>query len=184
MKRKFALFLLWIFGWKLKGEFPRDIKKSIIAFAPHTSYFDGFIGKIFFWALGVPHKLLMKAAYFNCITRPFLNFFGFMPIGGVPGHNAITETAAMIKGAETLNVLICPEGTLAPRKTWNPGYLLMAMKAKVPIVLGYLDYEKKEGGIFEVIDANLVGRKYVESRIRELYKKSMAKYPEKFELPE
>ena len=60
----------------------------------------------------------------------------------------------------------------------------MAMKAKVPIVLGYLDYEKKEGGIFEVIDANLVGRKYVESRIRELYKKSMAKYPEKFELPE
>ena len=34
MKRKFALFLLWIFGWKLKGEFPKDIKKSIIEHSP------------------------------------------------------------------------------------------------------------------------------------------------------
>jgi len=32
--------LTGVLGWKIKGEFP-DIKKSVIIFAPHTSYWDG-----------------------------------------------------------------------------------------------------------------------------------------------
>ena len=38
--------ILKIIGWKVNSSFP-DVKKSIIIFAPHTSYWDGFYRKLF-----------------------------------------------------------------------------------------------------------------------------------------
>ena len=57
----------------------------------------------------------------------------------------------------------------------------MAEKANVPIVVGYLDYKKKEIGIKGVID-NLINIREVKKEIAELYSDVTAKYPEKFSL--
>jgi hypothetical protein len=45
MKSISGFMLSDVLGWKIKGEFP-DVKKSIIVFAPHTSYHDALYGKL------------------------------------------------------------------------------------------------------------------------------------------
>jgi ABC-type transporter lipoprotein component MlaA len=57
----------------------------------------------------------------------------------------------------------------------------MAYRAKVPIVVGYLDYKKKEIGIKGVIE-NLENVNTLMNQINIMYKDISAKYPEKFSL--
>lgn len=58
-----SFVLKQVFGWKLQGEFP-DIPQSIIVVAPHTSYWDAVIGKLFLRSAGIKHKLLSKKELF------------------------------------------------------------------------------------------------------------------------
>ena len=46
-----------VLGWEIKDKFP-DIKKSVIIFAPHTSYFDGLYGKLYLMHSGINYKFL------------------------------------------------------------------------------------------------------------------------------
>ena len=57
----------------------------------------------------------------------------------------------------------------------------MAWKAKVPIVVGYIDYQKKEIGIKGVID-NPDDINTVMHQINTMYKDVTGKYPKKFSL--
>ena len=181
MKRLISLFILRLFGWKLEGKWPKEVKSSVICFAPHTSYLDGFIGKLFFWQLGVKHKCMMSKKYFNWITSPFLKLFGFIPVGGVKGHNAILDATGYLRESDGLNILICPEAHLRRIENWNLGFIRIAEKAKVPIVFGYLDYRNKKGGILGYTESSEWTD--VKSEIYTSYEKGWAKYPEKFEFP-
>ena len=51
-----------VLGWKIKGEFP-DVRKSIIIFAPHTSYYDALFGKLYLNELGIKHLFLSKKSF-------------------------------------------------------------------------------------------------------------------------
>lgn len=181
MKKLISRFILGILGWKLEGEWPEDVRKSIICFAPHTSYSDGFIGKLFFWQLGVKHKCMMTKKYFNWITSPFLKLFGFIPVGGVKGHNAVLDAVGYLKESNELNILICPEAHLRKVESWNLGFIRIAEKAKVPIVFGYLNYKDKKGGILGYTESSEWVN--VKSEIYTTYEKEWAKYPEKFSFP-
>ena len=46
-----------------------------------------------------------------------------------------------------LVVLIPPEGTRAKVKDWKTGFYHIANNAGVPILMGYLDADKKEAGL-------------------------------------
>ena len=167
-------------GWRIEGNWPENVKRSVICFAPHTSFYDGFIGKFLFWGLGIPHRCLMAGKYFNWFTTPFLKFFGFVPVG-TGQKNAIRDSVGHLKGEEDLNILICPEGHLRAIEDWNKGFLLIAKMAEVPIVLAYMDYPNKRGGILGTIKAD--SWEQIKLSIIANYKKEWAKYPEKFEFP-
>ena len=59
-----ARVLLKILGYKITTNFP-DVQKSIMVFAPHTSYWDAVIGKLVLRVLGVRHRLLGKKELFH-----------------------------------------------------------------------------------------------------------------------
>jgi len=42
-------------------------------------------------------------------------------------------------------MVITPEGSRGKRKLWKTGFYHIAVKANVPIALGYLDFDVKEG---------------------------------------
>ena len=64
MKTIAQIILTKILGWKIKGEFP-DINKSIVIFAPHTSYYDCLYGKLYLMTTGVEYKFLSKKKFFK-----------------------------------------------------------------------------------------------------------------------
>ena len=60
---KLSKIILKTFGWNLVGEFP-DIKKSVVVMAPHTSYWDFVIGKLYLDAMCISNNTLMKKEMF------------------------------------------------------------------------------------------------------------------------
>jgi hypothetical protein len=111
----------------------------------------------------------------------FLKWYGSIPVRGVKGQNAIYQVAKMFEVSQSLHIALSPEGAFAKTTKWDKGFYYMAWKAKVPILVGYLDYQKKEIGIKGVID-NLENINTVMSQINTMYKDVTAKYPENFSI--
>lgn len=77
-----------------------------------------------------------------------------------------------------LSVVITPEGTRKATEKWFKGFWEIANQAGVPIVPTYVNFKTKEIGAFETIYPTDYQSDLF--RVRKLYKKDMAKYPEKF----
>ncbi|MCK9206880.1 MAG: 1-acyl-sn-glycerol-3-phosphate acyltransferase [Salinivirgaceae bacterium] len=180
METVYGYVLTKALGWKIGREFP-DIKKSIIIFAPHTSYFDSVYGKLFINEIGIKHAFLSKKELFFFPMNVIMKWYGSIPVRGVKGENAIFKVSKMFEESESLHIVLSPEGTLAKVSKWNKGFYYMAVKANVPIIVGYLDYQKKEIGVKGVI-YNLESLEDVMSQISVMYKDVTAKYPENFSL--
>lgn len=170
-----------ILGWKLKGDFPQTTK-SVIVFAPHTSYFDAVYGTLILRSLGINYKILSKKELFFFPMSIIMNFLNAIPVRGVKGHNAIFEVSDLINSNDNIHIVICPEGTLKPNDKWNPGFLYMASKSNVPIVAVYMDFDKHEYGVKGFITNNY-DKRDVFHKLRRYYTNVTAYYPEKFVLP-
>lgn len=170
--------LVNLLGWKIKDEFP-NIKKSIIIFAPHTSYWDGFYGKLYLMQLGINYKFLSKKEFFKFPLNYFFKIFGSIPVSKTKEY--IDYVAELINISQELHIVLSPEGQLAKTIRWKKGYYYMAVRANVPIVVGFIDYKRKEIGIKGVIDS-LSSIEVVRKEVAELYSDVSAKYPEKFSL--
>ena len=70
---------------------------------------------------------------------------------------------------------------MAKTTHWKKGFYYIATKANVPIIVGYIDYKKKEAGIKGVI-RNINCVKQTMIYINDMYKNVNAKYPENFAL--
>jgi len=172
--------LIKILGWKINGEFP-DIRKSIVIFAPHTSYYDALYGKLFLNETGINHIFLSKKELFVFPMNILMKWFGSIPVRGVAGKNAIYEVSEILEGAQSMHIVLSPEGTMSKVTKWNIGFYYLAWKANIPIVVGYIDYKKKEIGVKGVI-YNLENVNTVINQITEMYKDVTAKHPENFSL--
>lgn len=172
--------ILGLLGWKITSEFP-DIKKSITIFAPHTAHIDAIYGKLGFSGLGIKYVFLSKKELFFFPMNLVMRKFGSIPVRGVKGQNAIFQVVELLNSKDTLHVVISPEGWVTRVTKWNKGFYYMATKAKVPIVVGYLDHKKKEMGIKGVI-YDTSDFKSVMIQINEMYKDVTGKRPERFSL--
>jgi len=172
--------LKYLLGWKIKGEFP-DVRKSIIIFAPHTSYMDALYGKLFFYEIGIKHTFLSKKDLFFFPMNIGMKLYGSIPVRNVNKNNAIYRVVKLFKNSDDLHIILSPEGTRSKVKKWDKGFYYMALKANVPIIVGYLDYQKKEIGIKGVIN-NLENIDSVMQQINLMYSDVTAKYPDKFSL--
>lgn len=176
----FAHFLLNLLGWKIKGAFP-DVSKSIVIFAPHTSYWDALFGKLYLMTTKTKHIFLVKKTFFYFPMNIFLKWYSAIPVQGVKGKNAIFEAVDILNERETVHLVISPEGSMSSRPRWNRGFLYMAQRTHVPIVVGFMDYGKKEVGIKGYIE-DVSDEKNVMKQINMMYSGVTAKHPEKFTL--
>ncbi|MBR1547797.1 MAG: 1-acyl-sn-glycerol-3-phosphate acyltransferase [Prevotella sp.] len=171
-----------LLGWKVVSNFPDGVKKSIIVFAPHTSYWDAVIGKLVLRAYDVPHQFLSKKELFRFPMGIVMHLIGAMPIRGVKGQNAIYHISHLLAVADEKHFLICPEGGFAPTDRWDAGFYYMAYKARVPLVVVYLDYKRKEAGVKGVI-YDLDNQNDVYRQLAEMYRGVTARHPDRFLLP-
>jgi len=177
----FGKLLLKLMGWKIVGEFPKNIKKSITIFAPHTSTWDAIIGKIYLVAIGLKYHVMVKHELFRFPLGIIMRMVRAIPIDRSKGSNITFQVANIIESKDEVHILLFPEGTRDKVDNWKKGFYLMAKRAEVPIVVGYLDYAKKEIGMKGVV-SNTDNITNVMTEINEFYKDLTAKHPENFVL--
>lgn len=178
MKLIARFILTRLFGWKIVGDFP-DIPKSIIIFAPHTSYYDGLYGKLYMMTLGVRYKFLSKKEFFKFPLNLLFKAYGSISVD--KNYNYINRIIKLLDINRELHIILSPEGQLKKTERWKKGFYYMATGAIVPIVVGFIDYERKEIGIKGII-TNILDYQDTINSISDMYKGVKGKYPERFSL--
>jgi len=143
--RAISILILKVMGWQARGgKLPHQ--KFVLIGAPHTSNWD------FPLMLMVVLKLELRVFWMGKHTLFPFPFAGFMKwLGGIPinrsaSHNVVRETVRQLKENRDLVVLVPPEGTRSKVTKWKTGFYHIANMAEVPILMGYVNAEKKEAG--------------------------------------
>ncbi len=179
--RHFARLVLRLSGWKIRGDFPFQYKKCVVIEAPHTSMWDFVIGWLAFRTLGVQVKFLIKKEMFFWPFGSSLRKLGGIPIDRHRNNRMVATISELFEKHESLYITITPEGTRKRVEHWKKGFYYIAMHAGVPVVLAYLDYGKKEGGVGPVLWPS--GDFQSDWQIIEaFYRGKTARHPEKFNL--
>jgi len=144
--RKFARFILRIFGWKIDKHTPEGVNKCVVVMGPHTSNWDFFIGRLAFRYYNVPVGILIKKEAFSFPFGWFLKRIGGIPVDRKKNNNITDQAVEMFNTKEKLFMVFTPEGTRSYNPNWKKGFYYIAQKANVPIYIAYMDYEKKIGG--------------------------------------
>ncbi len=137
--RGIAKILVKFSRWKLTTEIPKEIKRCVFVFAPHTSNWDWYFGTITMVAWGVPIKVVIKKSW----TKFPLSLV-IKPLGGVgierkanpdgTKRNQVQLLADIFKKHEEIAMIIAPEGTRSKTDQWKTGFYHVAQAANVPIV--------------------------------------------------
>ncbi len=133
-----------ILGWKLVGDFPKDIKKYVVIAAPHTSWQDFPIGILARNTSGIKINFIGKDSLFK---GPF--GFIFRSLGGTPvdrskSNNLVDAIVDVFNSKEEFRLALSPEGTRKKVDKWKTGFYYIAKGANVPIVMATLDFENKQ----------------------------------------
>jgi 1-acyl-sn-glycerol-3-phosphate acyltransferase len=169
-------FLCWLFGWRFEGELPTYPKAIFIA-CPHTTNWDGVIMCFVSYALGIRLSFLTKKEVMWGPLKWIVPFFDGIPIDRHKSHNLVATVADQFQASEGMYLAIAPKGTRKKTSHWRSGFYHMARQANVPLILGYLDYKRKVGGLGPRID--LTGDVKADmDRIRAFYKDITPRHPE------
>lgn len=141
-----GLTFLKILGWRVEGEIP-SIRKFVIIAAPHTSNWDFPITLAVAFALKIKIYWMGKAAMFRWPFGGLLRWLGGIPIDRSRSHNVVDQSVQAFQERDRLIMVVPPEGTRKKVSYWKTGFYHIARGAGVPIVLGFLDYRRKAGGI-------------------------------------
>jgi 1-acyl-sn-glycerol-3-phosphate acyltransferase len=176
-----AQFIFWIWGWKIMGEIPNDVKKCIVVMAPHTSMWDFVLGRLGWYILGRKVKFLIKKEMFFFPLGPIVKWLGGIPVDRSKSGKLVESVAAQIRQNDSFYIVITPEGTRRLNPNWKRGFYYIAQQARVPVALGYLDYEKKTGGVGPIFTPS--GDYHKDFKLLEdFYRGKGARHPEKFNL--
>ncbi len=140
-----ALLLLKITGWKIQGKKP-DIDKYVSIAAPHTSNWDFFYGLLLTIASKQNLYWLGKKSIFNFPFGFIMKWFGGIAVDRSKTNNLVQEAIDQFNKNKQLIIVVPPEGTRSKVRYWKTGFYYIALGAKVPILLSFLDYGKKIGG--------------------------------------
>jgi 1-acyl-sn-glycerol-3-phosphate acyltransferase len=167
--------ILGLAGWRIEGQLP-TIPKFVLVGAPHTSNWDLPYTLLMAFALRANIHWLGKEAIFRRPFKAFFEWLGGIPVRRTQSRNLVEASVQLFHRQEQLILTIAPAGTRQRVLRWKTGFYHIACGARVPIVLGFLDYARKAGGIGPVvnptgnIDADL-------KTIRTFYDTVIGKHP-------
>ena len=138
-----------LYGWKLDGGRP-NIRKAVVIAAPHTSGWDLPFTVATSYVMGVKMSFVAKHTLFKPPFGWFIRWLGGLPVDRRSRNNTVDSIVDVLNAHDDLMLVISPEGTRSLTDRWKTGFYHIAVGAKVPIVLGFLDYRRKRGGLGEV----------------------------------
>jgi 1-acyl-sn-glycerol-3-phosphate acyltransferase len=175
---KWLLLLMYrMRGWKAVGNVPEPRRFILIA-APHTSNWD------FVNFLGLTADLKVRAHFMGKLSLFRWPIGGFMKqMGGIPvdrrnASNVVQQMVDEFARRAEFMLTVAPEGTRGKAKKWRTGFYQIAIAAKVPMVVGFMDYGRKTGGLGPLIWPTGDFRADM-MKVLEIYKSCIPKFPER-----
>lgn len=145
-------------GWKVKSNPPKEVhEKCVMICAPHTSNWDFPITLAIMNLLNVKARYAMKKELMGFPFGGLLRGVGAIAIdrkakqNGEKKQSTVQAIAELFNKEDNLCLMIAAEGTRSLQKEWKTGFYYIALQAKVPICLAYLDYKTKIGGFGKAI---------------------------------
>ena len=181
-----ATALLKLMGWKIQQDIPEVPQKCVAIGAPHVNWQDALVGIGGAVLLRLKMKFLLKSDFFRF---PFTGFF--KALGGIPVNRGksgkkdrkklVEEIVQKLEQEEQFVLVITPEGTRKKVTKWKKGFYRIALAAKVPIVLCYMDHVNKIGGVGKLIHPTGDMDKDLRA-IMAFYANVPQKYPNRFSI--
>lgn len=146
-----ALRLLRLFGWRVRHK-ALPGPHGIAVVYPHTSNWDFLVGLFAKWAVGLPFRWLAKDSLFRGPLGALMRYWGGVPVDRSAPMGATRALAATMLASKWCWVAITPEGTRGYRPHWKSGFYHLALAARVPVLLVYFDYARKEVGVVDTLE--------------------------------
>ncbi len=121
--------------------------RCVIVFFPHTSNWDFVVGLLAKWAIGLEVRWIAKDSLFGTPLAPLLRRWGGIPVNRRQRSGMVGRLCSELAAQDTFRVVIAPEGTRSRTEGWKSGFYRLALAARVPLGLAYIDYRRREVGI-------------------------------------
>ena len=143
-----SLAFLKLTGWRVEGALPAEAGKAVLIAAPHTSNWDLPYTLMVCFALRLNVVWMGKSSIFKFPFGPVMRWLGGIAVNRSQSTNLVAASAQAIVDADApLQLIVPPEGTRDKVTTWKTGFYYIALQAKVPIVMAYMDYSQKRSGL-------------------------------------
>jgi len=150
IKRTLGRMVLRITRWRTEGSAPGE-KKYVLIGAPHTTNWDLLYLLAVSFDLGVRVSWLGKKSLFRGPLGFVLRRLGGVSVPRGQRSGMVDSLAEQYARAESLVIVIAPEATRSHSDHWKTGFHRVAVAAQVPIVCGYIDYERRVTGFGRVV---------------------------------
>lgn len=141
-----ARMILRLSGWRTHI-IPPHASSYVLIGAPHTSNWDFVLALALKTVERIPIRIMGKDSLFRWPMGVFMRAIGAIPVNRRERTSLVDQVAAKFDEHKDFVIGISPEGTRKKTSHWRTGFYYIALKARVPIVMAYLDYKNKIVGI-------------------------------------
>ena len=146
--RVLSIGFLKLAGWRVEGALPPAVRKCVLIAAPHTRNWDLPYTLMVAFELQLQVYWMGKASIFSPPFRGVMMWLGGIPIARERSSNVVAASVEAINNAKhAIQLVVPPECTRSKARYWKTGFYYIALGAKVPIVMAYMDYHRKVSGL-------------------------------------
>lgn len=134
-------------GWRFTSEFPVETQKAVVIAAPHTSNWDLPYALMAAFAMGRKVHWLGKRQIFRFPFAGVMRWLGGIAVDRSRSGNLVEAAVQCFRETPgPLLLIVPPEGTRSAVENWKTGFYYIALGAKVPVVMAYMDHGARRCG--------------------------------------
>jgi 1-acyl-sn-glycerol-3-phosphate acyltransferase len=138
--------LLRLIGWRTVFV-PPPRPQSVIIVYPHTSNWDFVVGLLGRAAIRLRCHFAGKDTLFHGPFGAWLRRIGGIPVNRREPTGFVDQLAREFGRRAEFHIVFTPEGTRAKTEYWKTGFYRLALAARVPLGLAFIDYAGREVGV-------------------------------------
>ena len=131
---------------------PVPMAKGVIVGYPHTSNWDFILGILFRFGSRLPIRWAAKDTLFAGLPGYFFRALGGVAVNQRERTGFVEQMAQACAANERFYLAITPEGTRSTVHHMKSGFYRLAITAQVPLILGCIDYARREVGIIGFLE--------------------------------
>jgi 1-acyl-sn-glycerol-3-phosphate acyltransferase len=140
-------------GWRFDGEIPQHLNQAVVIGAPHTSNWDLPYALMAAFALGRKVHWLGKIQIFRFPFGGLMRWLGGIPVDRSRSNNLVEAAVqCFVESPKPLLLIVPPEGTRSAVREWKTGFYYIALGARVPVIMAYMDHATRSCGASRIFN--------------------------------